>query len=432
MKTTRLILAELGHRKLNFALSLFAVAAAAACVLGVFLLLAVHDARTEALLEERRARIEKRGKALQDDMRKITKGLGFNILILPKDQNLAEVYTDGYAAKTMPEEYVARLAGVPSIKTIDHLLPSLEQKVTWPELKRAVILIGIRGEVPFVGRKQKKPLLQPVAEGEVVLGYELHNQMGVTKGDTVTFMGRELRVAETYSLRGTKDDITLWISLPLAQEILDKKGRINAIWALNCNCHSVEMLAEVRTEVQKHLPETQVLELAGKATARAEARKRAFEDAVAALDAEKRSRAQWRRQFQSFGGVLLPVVLLVCGVWVGILALSNVRERRTEIGLLRAVGVQAGRMTTLFLGRAAIVGLLGALLGSLFGCAAGWIGVQLLAGEQADSLASSALASLGMPVLVVLVCAPILSALASWLPAQHAGQLDPAAILRRD
>ena len=65
-------------------------------------------------------------------MRKISKGLGFNILILSRDQNLSELYSNNYASKFMPESYTSKLAES-EIVTINYLLPTVEQRICWPE-----------------------------------------------------------------------------------------------------------------------------------------------------------------------------------------------------------------------------------------------------------------------------------------------------------
>src|SRR5690606_13626641 len=116
--------------------------------------------------------------ALEDDIRKITKNMGFNIRILPKDQNLHDVYASGFADKTMPDDYADRLAKS-RIVTIAHILPRLMQRVEWSEQKRSIVLIGVHGQVPQSLASAKKPIQPPVAQGTIVLGYELHHQLGL-------------------------------------------------------------------------------------------------------------------------------------------------------------------------------------------------------------------------------------------------------------
>src|SRR5262249_39725313 len=148
-------------------------------------------------------------------------------------------------------------------------------------------------------------------------------------------------------------------------------------------------LDKVREEIVGVLPDTQVIELAGPAKARADARNRAAVEAaetrrgVAAhaaeeraktaawaaevVGAEKAARARLRQEQEAFAGVLVPLVLAGCIVWVGALALANVRERRGEIGILRALGLGRGHVLALFLIKAVLVGLLGAAVGYLAG-----------------------------------------------------------------
>lgn len=63
------------------------------------------------------------------------------------------------------------------------------------------------------------------------------------------------------------------------------------------------------------------------------------------------------------------ILILVCAAWVGTLAMMNVRERKQEIGILRALGYSAGKITALFLGKALLLGILGAVLGFIIGTA---------------------------------------------------------------
>jgi len=46
--------------------------------------------------------------------------------------------------------------------------------------------------------------------------------------------------------------------------------------------------------------------------------------------------------------------VLAAAVWVGLLMLANVRERRIEIGILRALGKTSGMIAALFLGEMAV------------------------------------------------------------------------------
>lgn len=132
INTWHLILGEIRHRKFHFGLAVLGVMTAVACSTSVIVLLVVYDMQTKQILWDQRQVVQKRNEELEDQMRKISKGLGFNILILSRDQNLSELYSNNYASKFMPESYTSKLAES-EIVTINYLLPTVEQRICWPE-----------------------------------------------------------------------------------------------------------------------------------------------------------------------------------------------------------------------------------------------------------------------------------------------------------
>jgi putative ABC transport system permease protein len=448
MNVWRLVVREIAHRKLNFLLGLLSVAVAVGSLVGAMTLVRGNELRTGELLAAKQADVEQAiakkekevaaaGAALNDAMRKITKGLGFNILILPQDQDLNELHVEGTASKSMPEKFVTTLAES-RIVTINHLLPIVTKKLRWEEYDRTILLTGTRGEVPQAHRDPKKPLLDHVPAGTMVLGYQLHKQAGLKVGDTVTLMDREFKITETYPERGTADDSTAWVNLAEAQEMLGMQNLVNAILALECNCATVDRLAEIRNDIAAILPGTQVIERGPPALARAEARNKAQATAAAALkheqaagrealEREAAGRQLVEKQTEDFAAVLVPVVMIGCGVWIGFLALMNVRQRSNEIGILRAIGLKSTQILLIFLGKAILIGLAGALLGYAAGY---FVGVSW--SDFATNSVKSARLFEPRLLLLAVIIAPLLSGLASWLPAMLAARQDPAIVLQGD
>jgi len=425
MRLHRLVLREILHRKLSFSLGMISAAVAVACLVGALAILQKHDARTEQIITAKETETRQQMAKLEDDYRKVMLKMGFNVLILPKDQNLGDLYADDFASKYMPEEYATKLAQS-RVATINHILPSLQQKVNWPEHGRTVLLMGVRGEV-YVQSKQQKPLLEPVAPGSMVVGNELARTLTLNVGDNAKFMGREFTVAKINPERGNKDDITIWINLAEAQELLDKRGLINGILALDCTCDTVDRLSRIRTEIARILPETQIIEYASQALTRAEARERAAIEAQASIQREKEGRNKLRLEREALAAVLVPVVVMGSAVWIGLLALVNVRDRRSEIGILRALGLRSRQILLVFLGKAMVIGLGGAVVGYLFGRAVGALW------REAPHTPPIQIAFLDPKLLLaVVVLAPLLAALTSWLPAMIAAQQDPAEVLREE
>ena len=159
MNVWRLVLREISHRKLNFLLALLSVTVAVGCFVGSLTLLEAHEISTKNILDQKTEEIEtsvaKRqedvkaaGDALSNTMRKIQLGLGFNIFVLPKGEDLENFNVNGALTETMPEAYVEKLANS-KIVTVNHLLPMVTKRLDWqgPAQKQTIIVIGTRGEV---------------------------------------------------------------------------------------------------------------------------------------------------------------------------------------------------------------------------------------------------------------------------------------------
>ena len=166
-----------------------------------------------------------------------------------------------------------------------------------------------------------------------MLGYELHQSLGLKAGGVTTLLGERFTVQGCHEERGGRDDITAWIPLEKAQQLLGKEGKINAIMALQCLCKD-NRIAHLRSDITGVLPNTQVLELGTeRRLARLEARVKVAEEAQAAVDREKVARADLKRQWGSFASLLVAVAMISCIVWLAVLTFSNVRERQSEIGV---------------------------------------------------------------------------------------------------
>ncbi len=419
MRISHLIYREIAHRKLVFALGVAAITVAVASLVAEVSWLRLHDWRTDQILAAKSAETKAMMDRLEDDIRKITVRMGFNMVILPQGQSLEDLQSEERPPRFMPEEYADRLS-TNQVATINHVLPALIQRLKWPEQQRKIILMGVKGEV-WIQSASQKPILESIAAGQVVAGYELHQSLKLKAGQKIQFQGRDFVVSKLLPERGNADDVTLWMNLGEMQALLDRKQLINAILALECNC-SADRLAKIRQEIGRLLPDTRVIEFASQAIARAEARNRAAEQASATLRQEREHRRQMRGEQEALAAILIPLVILAAGAWIGLLMHGNARERRSEVGILRALGFKSSQVLLLFLGKAVLMGLAGSLLGYALGVGAAWLRAPAEPGVMrllADPRLLGAVV-LATPGLAVMMC---------WIPALLAAQQDPAAIL---
>lgn len=433
MRWWSLTFKEIIFRRAGFALGLAAVAAAVACLVGVLTALRAHELLTERILERRERATREDMRRFEADVRGIMRELGYNVLILPADQSLAQLRVDGYPEAFMPEEYVHRL-GRASIKTLNHLLPILQQGVVWPEYSLPIVLSGTPGQVPVLSQSAhlrkdgtyRNPIMKPIPEGAVIVGAAVGKSLKLRAGDAVTLMGERFTVARVNPPEGSTEDIVVWCDLAKVQRWLGLEGQINGILALECICLP-DALGVLTADVLRILPDTQVLAFSSRIVARAEMRLRAAEAAKKAAADERAHRAAVGRQLKNFAAVLAPLSAAGAAVWIFFLVLANVRERKAEIGILRAMGVRESLIVAVFLLKAALMGLGGAVVGYLAGAAAGgwWGGFSPASGDFLLVFDPRLLAA-------VLSAAPVLCVVAGGWPAMLAARRDPAAVLREE
>jgi ABC-type antimicrobial peptide transport system permease subunit len=384
MRVIALILKEIWYRKINFALSLIGVVVA----VSLFVALATG------------------GKAYRQETRKIQLGLGQNMRIIPRETRMDHFWTTGFSEFTMPEEYVYRFATLEHYE-YTHLTAVLQKKITWRD--REVILTGILPEVMPPGRNQP-PMTFSVDRGEVFIGHDVGQIFELGPGDQLELLGRSFQVHKRLSPAGNSDDIRIYGHLHDIQEALGMEGRINEIKALECLClfesglTDLDPLTLAEQQLAEILPEGKVLLLKGIA------------------DIRQKQRAA----LEGYLGLIMPLIIIACGVWIGVLAMMNVRERFEEIGIMRAIGYGTRTIASLFLGRSVLIGLCGAVVGFAVGT-----GLAMALGLSVFQVSAQMMEPDYVWLIWAIVLAPAFSAVSSFIPAVSAITWDPASTLSK-
>jgi putative ABC transport system permease protein len=383
MSVVKLIIKELVHRKLNALLSIVAILTATALFVGYFTL----------------------AEASRRETTRVTRDIGFNLRIIPKDSDMDQFWSSGYSDRTMPEETVRRFAKADGVFfAYNHLVASLQRK--WSLNGKDVLLTGLAPAITAPGQA-KQPMGFAIKPGTLFLGWQVAQRLDLKKGGTLGIEGRTFKIVQTLTESGTDDDIRVFGALPDVQRILGLAGQINEIKAIDCLCLTTDQdpLQKLRAELAKTLPEAKVVQL------------RAIADA----------RARQRQMVDKYVSFSSPALLAGCAVWVGLLALMNVRERRGEIGILRALGRGSGQIALLFLAKAAVLGLIGATLGYAAGS---MLAVQ--AGPEIFKVTAKSIHAELRLLLWAIFVAPLFAGLASFIPAMLAVAEDPAVTLREE
>jgi len=374
------ILKEINHRKFNFILGCIAIVTAVALFVSFFTT----------------------SEASKRETIRLTRDMGFNLRVIPKATNMDQFWTTGFSARTMPEEYVFRFANRKDI-SYAHLTATLHKKITWRDME--VILTGIAAEIEPSG-KEKSAMAFIMKPGTVIIGYEVASSLGLKKGDTINILGKKLTVDKTLSECGSDDDIRIYAQLGDVQEILNMAGKINEIKALNCLCltdDKQDPLVVLREQLEQLLPEAKVV----------------MNRTIAV------ARESQRLMLEKYFAFIMPFVVVVCAAWIGTLAMINVRERKQEIGILRAIGYGGGKIAALFVGKALSLGIIGAVLGFGIGTV-----LSLIYGPEIFKVTAKMVKPIYGLLAWSLIVAPLFAVLSTFIPTMIAITQDPALTLK--
>ena len=148
------------------------------------------------------------------------------------------------------------------------------------------------------------------------------------------------------------------------------------------------------------------------------------------------------KQFEALSSVygMLANITSLFALFIGMFIIYNsfaiaVTQRRSEIGIVRALGATRGQIQALFLTESAILGLIGASFGVLFGLliASGisaslgnFLGEIYGVAQKADEVSSDPRLLLGALLMGV-----VTSVIAAWIPARAAAGVDPVQALQK-
>jgi putative ABC transport system permease protein len=418
MTCRSLIFKELRRRKSDL------VACCLTVALGVALIVAVRTVTVSA----------------RNTLRTQMHQLGANLLVVPQAGAVRDYYLADLIPEDMSEDYAHRLSASALSAKVHNMAAKLSTRVRLGNAD--AILTGVlpkeelrhrprwRLEKTFLsgdsnGDSGRAP---PAAEGHrehpevhppdedpgpvtrltldalgpsrVLLGAEIARLTGAGPGDTLSIRGRDFQVERILEHTGTVDDVRVYAHLHTVQDILGKRGRINAIEIVGCGCRTD--LGEMGRDIETLLPGTRAVTIRHIA----ETQKGVIHTA------------------EGFAVALLLIAVLLGGATIGNYVAENVRERRRELGTLLALGASPGWMARLFLGKAVLVGVVGSVAGYCIGATlAAYLGPHIW---PVDVRPLPSLLAWVVPLAVLLTVG------FSALPVRGALTLDPVTLLEAE
>jgi putative ABC transport system permease protein len=255
---------------------------------------------------------------------------------------------------------------------------------------------------------------------DLLLGQRLAHKLQARAGDSVSVHGETHKISGVLST-GNADEDRAFAALAVAQQLLGKAGAVRRIY--------VSALTKPEDELARRDPRSMNAEVYDRWYCSPYASSIAYQ----LQEAIPRSRAEQIRQVaQNEGTVLgriqgLMLLVTLAALLASALAVSSamataIMARRTEVGLMKALGAGHGSVAALFFSEAALLALLGGSLGFALG--------GFLAHRIGQSIFDSQISV--QPVLFpyILGLALIVTFAGSAASIRRAVRLDPVRVLR--
>ena len=340
------------------------------------------------------------GGSLKSQIERESAALGANLVVTPKGSCAYEqvsILTGEQLPTNITKDEVAAIRSIEGMQAIPYLAERSAIE------NRPVSVMGI---LPNETKAFKSWTLaqgnyfpEESADG-AVLGSVLAEQFGLTPGSDVRIRGVQIKVLGVLDETGGKDDLTVFLSLPVAQKIYEQKDLVSYVAV------RVDRLDEVELYANK------------------------IKDKVSlGVVSDK----QMRSSVLSIVGTVNMTLQLIAAVAILAAAFGIVNtmmtatyERKREIGILQAMGATRNCVFRLFLFESGIYGLIGGIGGAVLGGLGAVFATPYISQNAATSFVKGSQSSLDPAMFVgAILFSTLVAMIAGLYPAIKASKLSP-------
>src|SRR3984893_9586596 len=323
---------------------------------------------------------------------------GTNVIVAPREANPSSAVVATLDEATVKQ--VREFPGPSHLSVVSYLYLVADVSSTGSNQRVKAVVAGKRSE-DLEASSTKSEIIYPAENKNFCLvGSRAAEQLNLKTGDRLKLQDanrEETCRAETAPARGDDEDSQVVVNLDAAQRLADLPRRISLI-QLSVAGTPREIRTYIRALAQ-NIPNADVHGL------------RQFTDAEAKI-------------YNRISGLLtatIALVLVLTGLCV-MAAMTNVAmERKNDVGLMKAIGGATRRVLRLFLVEAALLGLVGGLVGAAAGLLLSiWLGKAIFGVAARPRL-------IVYPVSVALT---ILVAIVSSYPLRRLANISPASVFR--
>lgn len=341
--------------------------------------------------------------ALHDKTKEQLLRFGANIIVRPKGEIFDLYSAAGNGAILLPESHTAKIRDIERKHMLIAVSPKLYERFTVGG--KSLLVAGVTSNE---GKAKPWWLISGdlisaefPEEGKILLGHHAAAMLGEDISE-VKLGDESFTVSAVLDETGSSDDFMAFVPLPALQRLTRKDGMVNLIEVTtSCIACKAMNINDVVKDIENALPsDAHVMSV-----------KQIAEAQMGTL-----------RNVMAFTWVISLVVLSLCVLLLMNYLSASVEERRREIGMLLAMGMDPRKIQAIFVSKMLILAAIGGLLGYVTGS-----GVSVLLGPLLADARVSPMPSL-LPVAFIVSLG--LAILSSILPARRISKLDPVEALR--
>lgn len=338
-------------------------------------------------------------------MKLIMKNMGLNQVAIASEGSFLDYYHCSDDQLDIPEKTTRTMAQNKKLLS-RYYVSVLQKRFTLQGIE--VVLTGIEPISRGDETREKSNPIRSVRTKCVRLGIDAARRLNVKEGGYLQMADQRFSITTVLSERGSLADFRIFMNLMDAQQILERPGKINAIWSFEC-LHTGGSLAKIHSVQKAILAETVP----------------SVKQANVASIAEGRYYA--RKMTKKYLYYMLGAVLITTVMVLVITGLHEVTDRRYETGILIALGAGYGYLMRLHIAKTLLLTLLAGLCGFIIGgYTSVWLTTPFL------TVNTQPVAILWQKLPVVLVATSGVALLAEVIPMIHLLRQKPCNILMED
>ncbi|RMF55943.1 ABC transporter permease [Candidatus Woesearchaeota archaeon] len=254
-------------------------------------------------------------------------------------------------------------------------------------------------------------MFEPSDKYSAILGFKVANETfkkRIHAKNSIAINGVKFKVIGIFENTGTEIDKRVYIPISIAREMFNKPDVANIIIvAVLPGIDINEMIKEIKRKLEKEHDDTE------------------FQVLTPAKILERIN--QMLGVIQAVLAGIAAISLLVGAVGIMNSMYTSVLERTKEIGIMKAIGARRSRILRIFLIESGLIGLIGGIIGVIFGLAIAFSveGIASLYGFELLKIRAEP----GI-IIFALLFAFILGMISGILPALRAARLKPVDALR--